>query len=119
MRTPRYIPLWLLRGIHRLTTDGPMLPVLMRGFLVSTPDRFWCTWLGWDPAAGHQKESVEFTLRRGGFAKPVADIPSFYFCNGRQYADYMIRFEKLQEGFDEVCRHFVFRATPCCESRAK
>lgn len=46
---------------------------------------------------------MEFALRRMCFAKFVSEIPQFYFCNGR-YSNYVIRFENLQEGFDEVCR---------------
>ena len=108
----------LLRGIHRLATGRSVLPVPMRGFLASTPERFWCTRLRRDLATGHRKEGVEFALRRGFFAKPIADLPEFYFCDGHQYTDYMIRFENLQEGFDTVCRRLHLPHTTLPRSKS-
>ena len=57
-----------------------------------------------DLQRGRCKESVEFALRKGLFAPLVAEIPQFYFCHGRRYADHYLRFESLQRDYDEVCR---------------
>ena len=54
-------------------------------------------------ARGRRKESVEAILREGLFGK-IEQIPQFYFSRGQAYADYVIRFENLQQGYDEVRR---------------
>ena len=54
-------------------------------------------------ARGRRKEAVESVLREGLFGD-VGQIPRFYFSRGEAYADYVIRFENLQQGYDEVCR---------------
>ncbi len=55
-------------------------------------------------ARGRRKESVEAMLREGLFSYDVERIPQFYFSRGETYADYVIRFENLQQDYDEVCR---------------
>ena len=54
-------------------------------------------------ARGRRKESVEAILRESLFGK-IEQIPQFYFSRGQAYADYVIRFENLQQGYDEVRR---------------
>ena len=55
-------------------------------------------------ARGRWKESVEAILREGWYQRPIESIPRFYFSRGQACADYVIRFETLQQGYDEVCR---------------
>lgn len=76
----------------------------LRRLLVSLPDLFWRSRLVRDLENGRRKESVEFALRTGCFARHVAEIPQFYFCGGREYADYVVRFEHLQQDFAELRR---------------
>ena len=52
---------------------------------------------------GRRKEAVEPILRESLFGD-IGQIPQFYFSRGEVYADYVIRFENLQRGCDEVCR---------------
>ena len=54
-------------------------------------------------ARGRRKESVEAIVREGLFGH-VEQIPRFYFSRGEAYADYVIRFENLQQDYDEACR---------------
>ena len=79
---------------------------------VSVPELFWWTRLRRDLAAGRRQESVEFALRRGCFARHIAEIPQFYVCGGRAYADYVMRFETLRQDFDAVCRRLRLPRTP-------
>lgn len=79
---------------------------------VSVPELFWWTRLRRDLAAGRRQESVEFALRRGCFARHIAEIPQFYVCGGRAYADSVMRFETLQQDFDAVCRRLHLPRTP-------
>lgn len=51
---------------------------------------------------GHYKDSVEQILKKDLFP-PIAEIPAFYFLDGQKYADYYIRYEDLQNDYDEVC----------------
>ena len=55
-------------------------------------------------ACGRRKKGLEAILREGLFSYHIEQIPQFYFCRGEAYADYVIRFENLQQGYDEVCR---------------
>ena len=85
----------LLRGVRRLAAGETFAPPpmrLLRSRLVGLLE------------AGRRKESVEFAFRTGCFAEFLAKAPRFYFCGGREYADYVIRFENLREDFDEACR---------------
>ena len=52
---------------------------------------------------GRKEEAVEAILREDLFSD-IGQIPQFYFSRGEAYADYVIRFENLQQGYDEVCR---------------
>ena len=54
-------------------------------------------------ARGRRKESVEAMLREGLFRK-IEEMPRFYFSRGQVCADCVIRFESLQQGYDEVRR---------------
>ena len=54
-------------------------------------------------ARGRRKESVEAILREGLFRK-IEEMPRFYFSRGQVCADCVIRFESLQQGYDEVRR---------------
>ncbi len=56
-----------------------------------------------DFARGRHREGIEFSLRKGLFAALVAEIPAFYFSDGEPFADYYIRFENLQDDYNEVC----------------
>lgn len=53
---------------------------------------------------GRLPEAVEFALRRRMFSGYLSEIPSYYFCGGQPFADYTIRFHRLEEDFREVCR---------------
>lgn len=55
-------------------------------------------------ARGCRKQVVETLLRKDLFSKHISDIPQFYFSRGEPYADDVIRFENLQQDYDEVCR---------------
>ena len=85
----------LLRRIYRLAAGEPFAP---------SPERLLASQLMRLLEAGRRKESVEFAIRTGCFAEFLAKAPQFYFCGGREYADYVIRFENLQQDFDETCR---------------
>ena len=52
---------------------------------------------------GDRKESVERILKRE-FFKYIHEIPEFYFLDGQEYADYYVRYENLQNDYDELCR---------------
>lgn len=52
----------------------------------------------------HRREAVELALRRRMFAGYLSEIPNYYFCGGRPFADFTIRFHRLEEDFREVCR---------------
>lgn len=93
VRRPRRRWFRLLRGI-RLLAAGETF----------APDRLLASRLMRMLEAGRRKESVEFAIRTGCFAEFFASASEFYFCGGREYADYVIRFENLQQGFDEACR---------------
>lgn len=88
---------------------------------VSVPELFWCTRLRRGLVAGRRKESVEFALRHVCFARHIAEIPQFYICGGRAYADYVMGFETLQQDFDAVCRrlHLPSRPLPRTKSRVR
>ena len=86
---------------------------------VSVPELFWCAWLRRDLAARRRKESVEFALRRGCFARHIAEIPQFYVCGGRAYADYVMRFETLQQDFDAVCRRLSLPSNPLPRTKSR
>ena len=55
-------------------------------------------------ARGRWKESVEAILQEGLYHRQVKKIPWFYFSRGEACMDYVIRFENLQQGYDEACR---------------
>ena len=55
-------------------------------------------------ARGRRKEGLEAILQEGLFSYHIGQIPRFYFSRGEAYADYVIRFENLQQDYDEVCR---------------
>lgn len=52
---------------------------------------------------GRYKEAVEWILKNGMFPY-IREIPAFYFLDGQEYADCYIRYENLQNDYDEVCR---------------
>ena len=91
----------------------------LRRLVFSLPELFWQPRLLRDLADGRRKESVEFALRTGCFAKYVAEIPRFHVCAGRDYADYTIRFERLQQDFDEVCRRLQLPAATLPRTRSE
>lgn len=64
---------------------------------------------------GRHRQNVELILRRKWFAKYLAIMPAFYLLEGRQYADHYIRFEALQQDYDEVCRRLQLpcQTLPC------
>lgn len=51
---------------------------------------------------GRGREAVEAILRERLFDQ-IEDIPRFYFSRGAPYADYVIRFENLQQDYDALC----------------
>ncbi|MDD9869679.1 MAG: sulfotransferase family 2 domain-containing protein [Gammaproteobacteria bacterium] len=53
---------------------------------------------------GRHREGIEFVLGRGLFARVVDEIPAFCFSRGEPFADRYLRFENLQDDYDEVCR---------------
>ena len=63
-------------------------------------------------ALGRHRANVESILKRGWFAAFISDMPAFYFLDGRPCSDYYIRFENLQQGYDEVCRQMGFPRRP-------
>lgn len=94
-KTPAPVLVQLLRGIRRLAAGEPFAP---------SPDRLLASELMRLLEAGRRKESVEFAIRIGCFAEFFATASQFYFCGGREYLDYVIRFENLQQDFDEARR---------------
>ena len=69
---------------------------------------------------GCHRQNVELILRRKWFAKYLAVMPAFYLLEGRQYADHYIRFEALQQDYDEVCRRLQLpcQTLPCLNATA-
>ncbi len=63
-------------------------------------------------ALGRHRANVELILKRGWFAAFLSEVPAFYCLDGRPYADYCIRFENLQQGYDEVCRRLRIPCRP-------
>ena len=53
---------------------------------------------------GRRKESVEAILREGWYDRQIKPMPQFYFSRGEACMDYVIRFENLQQGYDEAGR---------------
>lgn len=94
-KTPAPALVRLLRGIRRFAAGGTFAP---------PPARLLASRLTRLLEAGRRKESVEFAIRTSFFGKYFANAPRFYFCGGREYADYVIRFENLRQDFDEACR---------------
>ena len=94
-KTPRAGPIRLLSGIRRLAAGEPFAP---------PPERLMASQLTRLLKAGRRKESVEFAIRIGCFARFFTNASQFHFCGGREYLDYVIRFENLQQDFDEACR---------------
>lgn len=94
-KTPAPALVKLLRGIRRFAAGGTFAP---------PPERLLASRLMKLLKAGRRKESVEFAFRTGCFAEFLAGASRFYFCGGREYADYVIRFENLRQDFDEACR---------------
>ncbi len=72
-------------------------------FVRNVPRAARLLWLRRTFARGYRKQAVETILREGLFPG-IRCIPKFYFSRGETYADYVIRFENLQQGYDEVCR---------------
>ena len=68
---------------------------------------------------GRHRQAVEFGLRRGLFAEHLEDTSSFYFIDGDEYADYVMRFENLQQDFDEVCRRLRIPASRLPRTKSK
>ena len=60
---------------------------------------------------GRHRQAMEFGLRKGLFARHLEETSSFYFIDGDGYADYVMRFENLQQDFDEVCRRLRIPAS--------
>ena len=76
-------------------------------FLLNLPRAFRLHRLRSEFRRGRRKESVEAILRERLFG-PVEQIPQFYFSRGELYADRVIRFENLQQDYDEVCKRLGF-----------
>lgn len=55
-------------------------------------------------ASGLRSEAVEHAIRRRQVFDAVMEIPQYYFCGGQPFADYTIRFHRLEEDFREVWR---------------
>ena len=70
---------------------------------------------------GRHGQAMEFGLRKGLFARHLEKTSSFYFIDGDEYADYVMRFENLQQDFDEVCRRLRIPASrlPRTKSRVR
>ena len=111
-KTPAAALVKLLRGMRRLAAGEPFAP---------PPERLLASSLMRLLEAGRRKESVEFALRTGCFAAFLAKAPQFYFCGGREYADYVIRFENLRQDFDEARRLMQLpgRVLPRTKSEAR
>lgn len=54
--------------------------------------------------SGCRPEAVRLALRRRMFSYDLKQIPQYYFCGGQPFADYIIRFHRLEEDFREVWR---------------
>lgn len=72
-------------------------------FVRNVPRASRLLWLRRTFARGCRKQAVETILRENLFPG-IRCIPQYYFSRGKTYADYVIRFENLQQGYDEVCR---------------
>lgn len=68
---------------------------------------------------GRHRANVEIILKRGWFDSFLSDAAAFYFLDGRAYADYHIRFEKLAQDYDEVCRRLRLPRRPLPKTRDK
>ena len=68
---------------------------------------------------GRHRQAMEFGLRRGLFASYLEETSSFYFIDGDEYADYVMRFENLQQDFDEVCRRLRIPASRLPRTKSK
>ena len=66
---------------------------------------------------GRHRQAMEFGLRKGLITKRLEETSSFYFIDGDEYADYVMRYENLQQDFDEVCRRLRIPAS--CLPRIK
>lgn len=102
----------LWRGAWRLATGRALLPEKMCNYLRLAPQRFWRPWLVRLHQAGHRQAAVSLALRTRAFTRDVREIPAFYFCGGRCYADHVIRFENLQSDFGECCERLRLSAGP-------
>ena len=65
------------------------------------------------------KKTVELALRKGWFEKNLAPWPSYYFLDGRPYADAYLRFEDLQGGCDMLCRRLSLPAETLLKTKTK
>ena len=54
--------------------------------------------------SGRHKESLELALRRGLYSMQLEAMEQFYFLDGHRYADCYLRFENLQEDYDDLCQ---------------
>ena len=72
-------------------------------------------------ARGRWKESVEAILQEGWRHRQIKRIPWFYFSRGEACMDYVIRFENLQQGYDEACRRLglPLQSLPSTHSRLR
>ena len=68
---------------------------------------------------GRHRQAMEFGLRKGLFAGDLEETSSFYFIDGDEYADYVMRFENLQQDFDEVCRRLRIPASRLLRTKNK
>lgn len=68
---------------------------------------------------GRHRANIEIILKRGWFDSFLSDASAFYFMDGRPYADYHIRFEKLAQDYDEVCRRLRLPRRPLAKTRDK
>lgn len=68
---------------------------------------------------GRHRANVEIILKRGWFESFISDVTAFYCLDGRPYADYYIRFEKLEQDHDEVCRRMGLPRRPLPKTRDK
>lgn len=68
---------------------------------------------------GRHRQAMEFGLRKGLFAGQLKETSSFYFIDGDEYADHVMRFENLQQDFDEVCRRLRIPASRLPRTKSK
>lgn len=68
---------------------------------------------------GRHRANVEIILKRGWFDPFISEVTAFSFLDGRAYADYYIRFERLAQDHGEVCRRLRLPRHPLPKTRDK